>query len=209
MKRNLMSIILAVIYVMLPLIAAFYKVLSLEVFIVFVAALLMMITQKPFNAREAKERKDTDRNSFWIIYGCSTVSLWVTLVDWAYLSQPSRNLYLVVLGFLTIVLGLAFRIYAIRTLGRHFTNTVQVVTDHKLITSGPYRYFRHPSYTGSLIAYLGVGVLLQSVIGIIASLALMGLAYSMRISAEEDLLQKKLDGYREYMKNTWALLPFF
>ena len=47
-----------------------------------------------------------------------------------------------------MVVGTAIRVQCYRELGKHFTFSVTILKDHKLITSGPYSYVRHPSYTG-------------------------------------------------------------
>jgi protein-S-isoprenylcysteine O-methyltransferase len=52
--------------------------------------------------------------------------------------------------------GLALRWYAIVYLGRFFTVNVAISKDHRLIDTGPYRFIRHPSYTGAIMAFVGV-----------------------------------------------------
>ena len=56
-----------------------------------------------------------------------------------------------VLGCAVGLIGIALRWWAIRTLGAHFTRNLQVVADQQLVVDGPYRYLRHPSYTGAVI----------------------------------------------------------
>ena len=58
------------------------------------------------------------------------------------------------------VVGIAIRWYAIVYLGRFFTVNVAIAADHRLIDSGPYRFVRHPSYIGALMAFLGLGLTL-------------------------------------------------
>src|SRR6266498_1396694 len=56
-----------------------------------------------------------------------------------------------ILSFLLIVLGSTLRIYSIQTLGHYFTCNVEILKDHKLVTTGPYKYIRHPSYSGGIM----------------------------------------------------------
>ena len=54
------------------------------------------------------------------------------------------------------------------TLGRFFTYDVTIQPGHRVVTSGPYRWVRHPSYTGGLLGLLGLGVALGSGAAVLA-----------------------------------------
>jgi protein-S-isoprenylcysteine O-methyltransferase len=112
------------------------------------------------------------------------------------------------IGFALWVVGLGLRWYSIIYLGRFFTVNVAIAHDHQLIDRGPYRYVRHPSYTGALLAFLGIGLALANW----ASLAILMLpipfAFIRRMSVEEAALQKGLGPpYRLYMDRTKRLIP--
>src|SRR5678816_401876 len=64
------------------------------------------------------------------------------------------------LALILLVGGLALRWAAILTLGTLFTVDVAIHSDHVVVEKGLYRYMRHPSYTGLLLAFLGLGVFL-------------------------------------------------
>jgi protein-S-isoprenylcysteine O-methyltransferase len=111
-------------------------------------------------------------------------------------------------GIAVTLVGLAFRWYAIIYLGRFFTVNVAIAHDHQLIDSGPYRWLRHPSYTGALLAFLGLALCTQNW----ASLAVIMLgttaAFGYRIHVEEAALAGAFgERYREYMRRTWRLVP--
>jgi protein-S-isoprenylcysteine O-methyltransferase len=113
-------------------------------------------------------------------------------------------------GICLSVLGLALRWHAIIYLGRFFTVNVAIVADQRVIDSGPYRFIRHPSYAGSLLVVLGLGLC----IGNIASLLIMmvcSLAGCLRrIRVEEEALLEAFGGqYRAYLQRTRRLIPFF
>ncbi|KAJ8517234.1 hypothetical protein ONZ45_g5569 [Pleurotus djamor] len=59
-------------------------------------------------------------------------------------------------GTLTTFLGAMIRLSCYRTLGKHFTFELSLQCDHKLVKDGPYKYIRHPSYTGMIMTILGV-----------------------------------------------------
>ena len=63
--------------------------------------------------------------------------------------------------------GMALRLYSISLLGRYFTFEVAVHADQPVIEAGPYRYIRHPSYTGAVITVTGLGLALGNWAGLI------------------------------------------
>jgi protein-S-isoprenylcysteine O-methyltransferase len=113
------------------------------------------------------------------------------------------------LGLVLMLAGVAFRWHAMSVLGRFFTVNVAIQEGHTLVQTGPYRYVRHPSYTGALITEVGVGLALGNWASLLVLLLCMGIAYSYRISIEEKALLAALgDAYRDYMRRTARLIPF-
>lgn len=104
--------------------------------------------------------------------------------------------------------GLLLRWISIFTLGRFFTVDVAAHADHKLVDFGPYRLVRHPSYTGLLIAFLGLGVFFGSWLGIVILLVPITLALLYRIRVEEVALRGALGAdYEAYCARTKRLIP--
>jgi protein-S-isoprenylcysteine O-methyltransferase Ste14 len=66
--------------------------------------------------------------------------------------------------------GLCLRRWAIRVFGTQFTRNLQVIADHQLVTNGPYRTLRHPSYTGAVLMFVGVGIGLVNALSFAACL---------------------------------------
>jgi protein-S-isoprenylcysteine O-methyltransferase Ste14 len=93
-------------------------------------------------------------------------------------------------------------------LGRFFTVTVEVGADHELVEGGPYSLLRHPSYTGMLVVYLGIGVALDSWLSVAAAVLFPTAAVVYRIAHEERLLRGALGSrYDGYAGRTKRLLP--
>jgi protein-S-isoprenylcysteine O-methyltransferase len=112
------------------------------------------------------------------------------------------------LGDAIFVAGIALRWYAIVYLGRFFTVNVAIAADHRLIDSGPYRYVRHPSYTGALMAFLGLGLALSNWASLAMVLAPALLVFQRRMNVEESaLIQAFGTQYQDYMRRTKRLLP--
>ena len=112
------------------------------------------------------------------------------------------------LGIALAVAGIALRWYAVITLGRFFTTRVITTPDQQVVASGPYRFVRHPSYTGMLLTVLGILLCSTNWLSLACFLiALPGFAYRIRV--EERALTNALgDPYRDYMRRTKRLVPF-
>jgi protein-S-isoprenylcysteine O-methyltransferase Ste14 len=128
------------------------------------------------------------------------------LFGWAALpvSPVVRDtLVLVLLG-----LGLPLRWASIVILGRFFTVDVAIHQGHTVVERGPYRYVRHPSYTGILIAFLGVGVYCGNWVSLLIVIVPITLAFSRRIRTEELALLRDLGSeYARYRSRTAKLIP--
>lgn len=121
---------------------------------------------------------------------------------------PEERLMLIV-GTLSLVAGSLLRRWCFRLLGAHFTGAVTATSDQPVIERGPYRLLRHPSYTGGLLMFGGIGIALANGLSIAALIVLPFLAYLMRMSAEERALTETIgEPYRQYMSRTKRLLPF-
>ncbi len=112
------------------------------------------------------------------------------------------------LGGLLVWCGVALRLWAVLTLGRFFRISVLIQDGHRVVQTGPYRYVRHPSYSGFLLACIGYGLSTANLASLTAMLVLNLLGFYYRIEAEERALQEGLgDEYRQYMQRTWRLFP--
>jgi protein-S-isoprenylcysteine O-methyltransferase Ste14 len=121
----------------------------------------------------------------------------------------SQRNFLFFVGVCLMVSVAAFRWYSAGLLGKYFTFDVAVESGHELIEAGPYRYIRHPSYTGALLSLLGFGLALGNWAGLAAAVGCLGIAYAYRIPVEEAALASALgENYVRYRKRTWRLVPF-
>jgi protein-S-isoprenylcysteine O-methyltransferase Ste14 len=113
-----------------------------------------------------------------------------------------------VVGTVIAWLGLVIRIWAIITLGRSFRTTVEVDPGQSVVSSGPYRLIRHPSYTGLLLIVVGVGLAAGNWLALAVCILLPGGAMLRRIRVEEAELTRVLgEPYRAYRDHTKRLIP--
>ncbi|MFK7776072.1 MAG: isoprenylcysteine carboxylmethyltransferase family protein [Saprospiraceae bacterium] len=171
---------------------------------------VVVLTQPIIELHEAKTKSITDHKFFWMILILSFIGLIVLIMEWAYINQsPSKWTVFSFIGSMIIILGIIVRVWVIQVRSKLFTTSVQLNDPHQLIKTGPYFLLRHPSYTGAFLTFLGCGVLLESWGGVLIAGLAMGIAYALRITAEEQALLSAFgDEYRKYQQVTFRLIPF-
>jgi len=112
-------------------------------------------------------------------------------------------------GIVLMVSGIVLRQWSIAVLGQFFSGTVGIQEGQKVVDTGPYRLVRHPSYTGALLIFVGLGLAVQSWGAVLVLLMLFGVAYGYRVYVEEQVLVSELgDEYVKYSKRTKRLIPY-
>jgi protein-S-isoprenylcysteine O-methyltransferase Ste14 len=112
-------------------------------------------------------------------------------------------------GIVLMLAGVAFRWYAIRVLGRFFTVVVAVSPGQTVVEAGPYRWLRHPSYSGAILTLFGFGLVFAHWLSLLFIMAFAVIGYGYRIAVEERVLLAALgEPYRLYMRRTKRIIPF-
>jgi len=112
-------------------------------------------------------------------------------------------------GLIITAIGGFVRVATVFELGHRFSIFVVVQPDHRLKTDSFYRFVRHPSYLGALLAMVVWALVFRSIIGLLLT-AVMCVPVIARIRAEEEFLVREFgEQYRAYQQRTrWRLLPF-
>ncbi|MDB6058032.1 MAG: Protein-S-isoprenylcysteine O-methyltransferase Ste14 [Verrucomicrobiales bacterium] len=163
-------------------------------------------------AKRAKgDAKIKDRRSLALIWSAYLVGIVLGIVA-AYKCPWGRFPGSVLVTTLVVGLfafGIALRWYSIFYLGRYFTVNVAIQPGHRVIDSGPYRFIRHPSYTGSLISVIGFALSFHNWASFIIIVVSAVSAMLWRIQVEETALREALHPqYGDYMLRTRRLVPF-
>jgi protein-S-isoprenylcysteine O-methyltransferase Ste14 len=152
-----------------------------------------------------------DRGSFAVVIGCVFVGFTLgsglaAAVPAAAVQAGRYEVYYA--GLVVMAMGMALRFSAVIVLGRFFTPVVMIGRDQHVVDTGPYRWIRHPSYTGALLTMAGVLLASTNWLALVGVLpALPGFLYRIRV--EEQALAEELgEPYRSYMARTRRLLPF-
>ncbi len=151
----------------------------------------------------AKGRSPLDKNSFEL-YALGRTATFYTAIGLPVLwREVPPTAYL---GIALLICGALLRLQAIATLGRHYSHEVRLNTDHEVVRRGPYRFVRHPSYLGMLLAHLGLVLFYFNYVALGAFVGLFVPAVTFRILVEERALMS-VPGYDEYSRRTKRLLP--
>jgi protein-S-isoprenylcysteine O-methyltransferase len=120
-----------------------------------------------------------------------------------------HNVALFTLGVTMAFLGVTLRIWAVHTLGRFFQVVLVVQSEHHVVSNGPYRLIRHPSYAGPVLGCLGVGLALDRWVSLALCFVLPTAAFVRRTFIEERVLLAGLGAeYEQYRQKTKRLVPY-
>jgi protein-S-isoprenylcysteine O-methyltransferase Ste14 len=107
-----------------------------------------------------------------------------------------------------IVLGIALAIWAIATLGRHYDLELEIHRDHELVRNGPYRFVRHPVYTGLGLHFVGACLATGNFVLIAGTFLVTFPALYLRARTEERLLRERFGpAYDAYAREVGMLGP--
>jgi len=133
------------------------------------------------------------------------------VVAWAYPFGPvaiRRTVFSDSLGVAICALGLFVAIWSRKVLGAEWSQDVELKQGHKLIECGPYRFMRHPIYTGHLLMGLGTAIGSGRLVAF-AGLASFAVGFWIKLQQEERLLLRGLpDEYPGYKARVKALIPY-
>lgn len=164
------------------------------------------------SVRVRKEARREDRGSYLFLMAMLYIGLFLAFI--AVYALPVATIawhqtVIFFIGIAAILLGVALRWYAIWTLGRYFTRDVAVSPDQQIVQHGPYRYIRHPAYSGSLLTVVGVGLALLNWASLIMLVVCTFIGYLYRVRVEEQALCQTIgQPYRDYMRRTRRFIPF-
>jgi protein-S-isoprenylcysteine O-methyltransferase Ste14 len=177
--------------------------------IIWISWLLSEIFLNRLVRSKSTNSKELDKNSLKLIWIAIVVSMTLGILNAIYWPAPMiRTNFLLYLGSILITVGMLIRFIAIGTLGKFFTVNLAIHGDQSLIKTGLYKYIRHPSYSGSLVSFMGFGLSLNNWLSLIIIIIPIIITMINRINIEERLLLEVFGTeYEEYKKRTRRLIP--
>ena len=150
-----------------------------------------------------------DKGSLWLLYGLITLGY---ALSFAIGATKIGRIYawntFFAIGMALFVIGLLIWVYSILTLKQYFTYSVATVENHKIITTGPYKFIRHPGYLGQLMIFLGISISISNWISFLFMMIPVSIGYLYRISIEEKFMSEQLgEDYQFYQERTKKIIP--
>jgi len=106
------------------------------------------------------------------------------------------------------VIGLAFAVWARVTLGRNWSGVVTLKEGHELVERGPYRFVRHPIYTGILTMFFATALAQGHLSGFVGTLLMFG-SFWIKLRDEEKLMLLQFpERYADYRRRAKRIIPF-
>ncbi len=156
--------------------------------------------------RPAEVRSDRGSGLLILLSVFGSISIANVFAASGFALLPVASFYV---GLAMMLLGTAFRFWAVASLRSFFSYTVQIKEGHRVIESGPYRFVRHPAYAGSLLTVVGVGFALQSWGAVLFIAVVFLAAFGYRMQVEEKALVASLgEEYLSYAKRVKRVIPF-
>jgi protein-S-isoprenylcysteine O-methyltransferase Ste14 len=144
----------------------------------------------------------------WLVISLSTAGAWLIAANTKFASfrLTATGWHAAELLFLA---GLGLRWWSIGVLGKRFTVEVTILPDHELVTNGPYRFVRHPSYTGMMVAFAALALTFQNWLSCLIMLLPIALVLNFRVKVEEAALVEFFgERYLAYRARVPRLFPF-
>jgi len=110
-------------------------------------------------------------------------------------------------GVAIYTIGGMLRLWPVFVLGNRFSGLVAIQPEHRLVTTGPYRRIRHPSYLGMLICVFGWALAFRSLAGVVLAAATIAPVIARRNAEETLLIDAFGEAYRKYRSETDRLVP--
>ena len=177
-----------------------------------ISAAAFVLSEVSIRLRSTTRRHGSRVDSGSILVVIAAIVLGALLATWCRSTQVgaihSGARVMDVVGIVLVWLGIALRQWAVWVLGRFFTVVVRVSEEQPVIERGPYRWVRHPSYTGLLLTLLGVGAAMENWLAMVALVVLPAIGLAVRIRVEERALLETLgSSYASYAQTRKRLVP--
>ncbi len=143
-----------------------------------------------------------------ILSTLTLVVLIVSLFQVGTLEYSNNNQAIRIIGLIVYLVFSWVQIWITKVLGDNYTQDIAIKKEHQLVTSGPFKFIRHPQYLSQILIDIGGAIATLSFI--LAPIAIIQIPFLfMRAAFEDKLLEKHFgESFRSYKKKTGQIFPF-
>ena len=209
-RKIIKGIIVSAVIALLPVFGNIRMFYYPQLWIVFAVGFFASILQPDYRIVDDNSKtkdKCTEMQIMWSLF----VTQLLIVIEAAYLRFPASVEWdiFTTTSLLVMISGLVIRTWAVYTLGNYFTMHLAIQKEHKIIRQGPYRYVRHPSYSGAFLTFLGTAIFMHAWLSLILALIILPAAWLRRIHYEEKMLSDELgEEYISYCKSVKRAIPY-
>ncbi len=177
----------------------------------FAAFMAFVITERILETRASTRALRGEKAEKWslpLLFVIHCLVLSAVIIEFNIANRPLQP-WVSGLGLILFFAALVLRLWSLRTLGEYWSLHVEIRPDQRLITTGPYRLMRHPAYAAIILEFIGIPLVGNCYLSLLAVVLLYFPVLALRIVIEEKALVKKFGpAYIGYKDHTGALLPF-
>jgi protein-S-isoprenylcysteine O-methyltransferase Ste14 len=153
-----------------------------------------------------------ENKSFWFlslsILMVIVLTIYFSRMGWGIIKDHAFFVYVQILALLLYAFGLWLRYRGSQLLGHHFTRHVAVSSSINLVSTGPYRYLRHPLYLGLFIITIAFPIYVGNLYALFIGLPLLTFVFAWRMRIEEKALRLVHPSYASWAKSRYRFIPF-
>jgi protein-S-isoprenylcysteine O-methyltransferase Ste14 len=183
------------------------RIIWLSIALLWVIAEIRLVRKVAINNQNIIDGERHSQGWLWLsVIGSISLALFYKYLAW--LPIPIEYMTRQGLAIMLFATGVGLRYWAVVRLGGFFSTHVVIHNQHQLITDGPYKWIRHPAYTGLLLALAGAGLAMGDYLALLLMTIVPFFAFKLRIAMEEKKLIKQFGQlYLVYLHKTYRLLP--
>jgi protein-S-isoprenylcysteine O-methyltransferase Ste14 len=180
--------------------------------VIFYVANLLWILEFVFFRNKKRVGRFQEKKSFWfLIFAIAFViisTIQLSANDLGKIVDREVYPWFQVFALGLYLIGLWLRYRGSKALGENFTRHVAVSTSINLVSTGPYRYLRHPLYLGLFLIALGFPIYVGNLLALVLGLPLLSIGFLWRMQVEELALTKIHPPYAQWLKKRYRFVPF-
>lgn len=203
------TIVMPLMIIIFPALGKLEALANLRLWVLLAICVTASFLQPNYNLSNKKGNTKDHGTEVQIIWAVAITQL-AAVIEFCYFKQLLSAWNIIdTFAITAMISGFALRTWAVHTLGQFFTMHITVQDQQKIIQTGPYKIFRHPSYVGAFLLYLGTITFLHSWYTLIVASLLLPVVWLRRIYYEEKMLLESFgEEYKTYCKKAKRLIPW-